>query len=184
MSNYYWEKLGPCKSSRSEAKGRCHQDQIYFAPIWAFPDVTKRWLPNDARSLKWHKLGAQFISRSSVKFHSHIAKFTLMSTLWTITPVKIHWWLWDIPQSCKGHVDGTRLFFNVIRLSSMPNCKKMANLTSTVASVDYDWSSDSQMAMEWCNRAWRGIEEVPYCQGRPPNLLLTRATQLPIWLRF
>ena len=54
-------------------------------------------------------------SRSSVKFQGDTAKkssiLTQIGRLRTVTPIRIHWWLWNEAHSLKKHRRGALLFF-------------------------------------------------------------------------
>ena len=112
--------------SRSSLKFQGHtgKKSSISTQIGRFRTVTEvwiyRWHWNDAQSLKWCRRGALLFSRSSVKFQGHTAKktppiLTQIGCFRTVTPVKIHWWLWNDAQSLKRHRRGVLLFFKVIR---------------------------------------------------------------------
>ena len=69
--------------------------------------------------------------RSSIKFEGHTAKkssiLTKIGRFRTVTPVWIHWWLWNDTQSLKQHRRGALLFFEVIcqisRSHGTKNCR-------------------------------------------------------------
>ena len=73
-------------------------------------------------------------SMSSVKFQGHTGQKTKILTPFRrfqiVTPVWIHWWLWNDAQSLKQHRLGAILFFKVIRqISRSHGTKKSPNLT-------------------------------------------------------
>ena len=73
--------------------------------------------------------------RSSIKFQGHTAKkkssiLTKIGRFRTLTPVWIHWWLWNYAQSLKQHRRGALLFFEVIRqITRSHGTKKLPILT-------------------------------------------------------
>ena len=56
-------------------------------------------------------------SRSFCKFQGHTRqKTSILTQIWrfrTVTPVRIHWWLWNDAQSLKQHKRSALLFFKV-----------------------------------------------------------------------
>ena len=81
MMHKAWSRIEevPFCFSRSSVKLQGHTAlKIFeFDPNWAFRTVTQVWnhwwLRNDVQSLKWHRRGALFFSRSSVKLQGHTA---------------------------------------------------------------------------------------------------------------
>ena len=56
-------------------------------------------------------------SRSSIKFQVTWDKTSILiqiGNIWTVTPVRIQWWLWNDAQSLKQHRTSALSFFNVI----------------------------------------------------------------------
>ena len=77
-----------------------------ITPVWIYI-----WRWNDAQSLMWHRIGAllflkviRLISRSHGTKKSPI--LTRIGRFWTVTPVWIHWWLWNDAQSLTYHRRG------------------------------------------------------------------------------
>ena len=77
------------------------------------------WLWNDAQSLKQYKIGALLFFNVICQIsRSHGTKKSLILTriecYRTVTPVSIHWWLWNDAQSLIRYRRGALLFFEVI----------------------------------------------------------------------
>ena len=70
-----------------------------ITPVWIH-----MWWWNDAQSLMWHRIGALFFFKVIRQIsRSHGTKklpiLTRIGHFWTVTPVWIHWWLWNDAQS-------------------------------------------------------------------------------------
>ena len=107
-------------------------------------------------------------SRSSVKFQGHTAKkkssiLTQIGCFRTVTPIRIHWWLWNDAQSLKQHRRGVLLFFKVICQISRSHRTKIRwfwpELCVSGLWLEF-WFADGFQMM---HKAWSNIEEVPYC---------------------
>ena len=108
--------------------------------------------------------------RSSIKFQGHTAKkssiLTKIGHFRTVTPVWIHWCLWNAAQSLKQHRRGAPLSFKVIRqiLRShrTKNCRFWPKLSVSGLYLQFEFTDGFEMM----HKAWCSIEEVPYCFPR------------------
>ena len=80
----------------------------------------------------------------------------------TVTPVWIHWWLWNDAQSLKQHRRGALVFFKVIRQISRShgtnNCRFWHELIVSRVLLQFEFTDGFEMI----HKAWWSIEEVPY----------------------
>ena len=70
-----------------------------ITPVWIH-----MWWWNDAQSLMWHRICALFFFKVNHQISRlHRTKkspiLTRIGHFWTVTPVWIHWWLWNDAQS-------------------------------------------------------------------------------------
>ena len=83
----------------------------------------------------------------------------------TVTPVWIHWWLWNDAQSLKQHRRGALSFFEVRQISrshGTKNCRFWPELSVSRLQLQYEFTHGFEMM----HKAWCSIEEVPYCFPR------------------
>ena len=77
-----------------------------------------RWLSNDVQSLKQHRRGALLYFKIILQISRSHEKKTLIviqiGYFRTVTPVRIHWWLWNDAQSLKQYRRDALMFFKVI----------------------------------------------------------------------
>ena len=121
MMHKAWSNIEgvPYCFSRSSVEFQGHTGQ----KIADFRTVTwvliNQWLSNDAQSLKQHRRGALLFFKIILQIsRSHETKKTWILTqngrFRTVTPVRIHWWLWNGAQSLKQYRRCALLFFKVI----------------------------------------------------------------------
>ena len=151
---------------------------IFFTQIGCFQTVTPvwihRWLWNDAQSLMWHRRcallffkGIHQISRSQGAKKSPI--LTQIGRFRTVTPVWIHWSM-DLKWCTKLEAAYKRCL--IVFQGQPPNFKVAQDKKSpiltriecfqTATPVWIHWSMDLKMM----HKAWRTIEEMPYCFSR------------------
>ena len=127
MSYYRWQTWCPYKRSRSKVTE-------VMTPFSRFRTVTPVWIHirrwNEAQSLMLLRRGALLffkvicqISRSHVRVKKS-SILTQIGRFQTVTPVWIHWLLWNDAQSLKQHRRGALLFFKVIRQISRSRGQK------------------------------------------------------------
>ena len=97
-----------------------------------------------------------FFSRSSVKFQGHKEKLSLILSgierFRTVTPVWIHWWLWNSLQSLKWHRRGALLFARSSIKFQGHTGEKIANFDPNWAFLDCNCSLNSPMGLRWCTK--------------------------------
>ena len=111
--------------SRSSVKFQGHTAKkiVNFDPNWAFPDCNSSL--NSPMATKWCTQLEVAKKRCPIVFQGHmwnfkvtrdkkLSIFTQIGRFWTLTPVKIHWWLWNDAQSLGQHRRGALLLFKVI----------------------------------------------------------------------
>ena len=110
-SYYHWQKEGPYKRSRSEVKGQSHRGHN---PTWRFPDYNSSL--NPPMIMKWCTKLEGVQERCPIVLQDVPSNF--MVTSWdknsliltqigrfrTVTPVRIHLWLWNVAQSSIGEM--------------------------------------------------------------------------------
>ena len=112
--------------SRSSVKFQGHTAQkiVEFDPNWAFPDCNSSL--KAPMATKWCTKLEVAKKRCPIVFEGHplnfkvtrLKKSSILSKIVrfrTVTPVWIHWWLWNDAQSLKQQRRGALLFFKVIR---------------------------------------------------------------------
>ena len=106
-------------------------------------------------------------SRSSVKFQGrtgqNIANFDLNWVFQTATPVGIHRWIRNDAQSLKQHRRGALLLFKVICQISRLHGKKYRQFWPELSVSRLQPQLEFIDGLEMMHKAWRNIEEVPYC---------------------
>ena len=129
-------------------------------------------------------------------FHDHLSNFkvtrdkkssllTQIERFLTVTPVWIHWWLWNDAQSLKQHRRGALLFFKVIRRISRSHGTKIADFDPNWAFPDCNSSLNSPMALKWWTKlsiVWKRCPIVFQCH--PSNFKITRDKKSPILTRI
>ena len=111
VASWHFQELIPLTEVMSmqtvKLRGQRSRSQVK-TQFSRFRTITPIWIPmwwwNDAQSLMWHRIGALFffkvihqISRLHGTKKSPI--LTRIGHFWTVTPVWIHWWLWNDAQS-------------------------------------------------------------------------------------
>ena len=82
----------------------------------------------------------------------------------TVAQVWIHRWLWNDAQSLTWYRRGARLFFKVIhQISRSHRTKKNPNFDPNWVFRDFKLQFEFTNGFEMMHKAWRTIEEVPYC---------------------
>ena len=139
----------PSVRSRSEVQSECHRGQN---PTLPFPNRDTSL--NSHMAMKWYTTldrGAPYC------FQGHPSNFTVTRDqkknpsiltpnrrFRTVTPVWIHWWLWNEPQNLKQHRRGVLLFrchpcsFKVTRDKKSPNLTQIERFR-TVTQVWIHW---------------------------------------------
>ena len=124
--------------------------------------------------------------RSSIKFQGHTAQkssiLTKIGRFRTVTPVWIHWWLWNDAQSLKQHRGGAILLFKVIhRISRSHGSKNRPNW----AFPDCNSSLNSPMDLKWCTKLNVVKKRCPIVfQGHISNFKVTQDKKSPILTRI
>ena len=108
----------------------------------------------------------------------------------TVTPVWIQWWLWNDAHSLKQHRRGGVLFFKVIhQISRSHGTKKsgqfLPKLSVSRLQIQFEFTDGFEIE----HKAWRSMEEVPYCFLRSSiNLQGHKGWKIddlnPIWVRL
>ena len=85
---------------------------------------------------------------------------TQIGHFWTVTPVWIHWWLWNDAQSLKQHRRGALLLLKVThqisRSHGTKNCWFWLELGVSGLELQFEFTDGFEMM----HKAWHGIEEV------------------------
>ena len=108
------------------------------------------------------------MQKIKVKDQGHRAqsKFCpLFGCFQTITPVWVHRWLLNVTQSLKWFRRAAILFFKVIHQisrSQRPKNRFWPELSISGLYLQFEFTDDYEIM----HKAWRGIEEVPYCFSR------------------
>ena len=94
----------------------------------------------------------------------------------TVTPVRIHWWLWNDAQSLKRHRRGVLLFFKVIRqISRSQGTKKIADFDPNWAFPNCNLNLNLLMASKWCTQLNVSQKRCHIVfQGHPLNFKVTQ----------
>ena len=107
--------------------------QITFSySFWLWPNSWEHFFPSVRLSsfhpeiYHWQTWCPCERSRSKVKVTKVMTPFSLFQT---VTPVWIHWWLWNDAQNLKWHRRGALLFFTVTRQISVTWDKQLPILT-------------------------------------------------------
>ena len=118
--------------------------------------------------------------RSSVKFEGHTAKkktsiLTQIGRFWTVTPILIHWLLWNDAQSLKQRRRGALLLFKVIHQISRSHGTKNADFDPNWAFPDCNFNFNSPMDLKWCTKLDLVLKRCPIVfQGYPSNFKVTQ----------
>ena len=130
--------------------------------------------------------------RCSIVFEGHPLNFkvkrlkkssilTKIGRFRTVTPVWIHWWLWNDTQSLKQHRRGALLFFDVIcqisRSHGSKNCRFSPKLRVSGLLFQFEFTDGFEMM----HKAWCSIEEVPFCFPWPSIKFLGHKGQKNRW---
>ena len=95
-------------------------------------------------------------SKSTVKFQGHTTEkssiLTQIGRSRTVTPVRVHWWLWNDVQGLKQHWRGALLFFKVICHISRSQWTKTADFDLNWAFPDCNLSLNLPMTLKWCTK--------------------------------
>ena len=140
MMHKAWSSIEevPYCFSRSYIKLQGHTAKkiVDFDPNWPFPDCNSSL--NLPMAMKWCPKLEIALKRCPIVFEGHPLNFkvtrlkkssilTKIGRFRTVTPVWIHWWLWNDTQSLKQHRRGALLFFDVIcqisRSHGTKNCR-------------------------------------------------------------
>ena len=81
----------------------------------------------------------------------------------TVTPVWIHWWLWNDAQSLTYFRWGTLLILNVIRQISGSHDTKKSPILTRIGRSWTDTLFEFIDSFEMMHKAWCSIEELLYC---------------------
>ena len=142
---------------------------------WGFPDCNSSL--NSPMARKWCTKLEVAQKRGPIVFEGHLSNFkvtrpkklsilTQIGRFRTVTPVWIHWWLWNDSQSLKQHWRGVLLFFKVIcqisRSHETKNCWFWPKLSVSRLQLQFEFT----LGFEIMHKAWCSIEEVPYCFPR------------------
>ena len=124
------------EQGKVHAKGQCQRSKVKVTEATAqlnrFRTVTPVWIHiwwwNDTYSFMLLRRGVilffKVIRQISRSHGSKIVILTKIGRFRTVTPVWIHWWLWNDAQSLKQHRRGALLFFKVIRQISRSHGSK------------------------------------------------------------
>ena len=101
----------PCCFSRSSVNFKVAPDKkiTHFEPNWAFPDCYSNL--NSPTALKWCTKLDLVKKKGPIVFQGHLSNFkvtrekkslnlTRIEYFRTVTPVWIHWWIWNDAQKC------------------------------------------------------------------------------------
>ena len=127
--------------------------------------------------------------RLSCKFQGHKGQKTSILTqierFRTVTPVWIHWWLWNDAQSLMQHRRGALLF-------SRSSVKFQGHTRPKIADFDLNWAFpdcnsclNSPMHLKWCTKL--GVAQkrcLSIFQGHPSNFKVTWAEKSTMWIQF
>ena len=138
-------------------------------------------------------------SRSFVKSRGHTEQkspiFTQIERFRTVTPVWIHWWLWNDAQSLKQHRRGALLFFKVTRqISRSHGTKKSLILTGierfqTVTSVwihRWLWNDAQSLKQHWRGALlfFKVIRQISRSHGIKNHWFWHKLSISGLWLKF
>ena len=96
--------------------------------------------------------------RLSFKFQGHMTKKNIdfdwpeIGIFRTVTPVRIHRWLWNAAEILKWHRRGALFIFKVFREISRWQWKNIADFERNWAFPDSHSSLNSLMALKWCTK--------------------------------
>ena len=101
-------------------------------PVWIHP-----WLWNNAQSLRQHRRGALLLFKvicqmSRSRWTNKWLNLTQIECFRTLTPVCIHWWLWDGAQSLKQQGIDALLFFKVTHQVSRSRKNKKSQIFTQI----------------------------------------------------
>ena len=127
MMHRAWSSIEevPYCFSRSYVKLQGHTALkiVDFDPNWAFPDCNSSF--ESPMATKWCTELEVALKRCPIVFQGHPSNFkvtylwkssnlTQIGRFWTVTPVWIHRWLWNVAQSLKQQRRDALLFSKVI----------------------------------------------------------------------
>ena len=119
------EEVPYCFSMSSvKFQGHTAKKIVDFYPNWGFPDCNSSL--NLPMAMKWCTKLEKARERCPIDFQGHLSnvkvtrdkKFLILTRIErfrTVTPVRIHPWLWNDAQSLMQYRRGVLLFFKVIR---------------------------------------------------------------------
>ena len=84
----------------------------------------------------------------------------------TVTPVWIHWWLWNDAQTSKQHRRGVVLFFKAIPQISRSHETKNRQVWPKMSTSGLYLKFEFTDGFEMVHNAWHSIEDVSYCFSR------------------
>ena len=112
------------KGQGRRSKIKVTEVKVNFVPSGLFQTITPvwiyRWLQYEAHSLKWHRRAALLCFKVISQFarSQGTKKSPILSWIGCfriVTPVRIHWWLWNDAQSLPWYRRGLLLILKVIR---------------------------------------------------------------------
>ena len=106
-----------------------------------------------------------------------------LNRFWTVTPVRVHWLLWNVAQSLKQHRIGDLLFFKVIQqISRSHGLKKNVNFDPNCKFPDCNSSLNSPMATKWYTKLEIAFKRCPIAlYGQLSNFKVTWLKNCQFW---
>ena len=143
---------------RSSVKFQGHTGQNIadFDPNWAFPDCNLSF--NLPMAFKWCNIEEvpYCFSRSSCKVQGHTRQKTSILTqigrFQTVTPVRIHWWLWMMDKAWSNIEEVPYWFSRLSVKFEGYTGQKIADFDPNWAFPDCNWSLNLPMALKWCTK--------------------------------
>ena len=144
------------KVIRQISRSKGTKKLLNLTQIGAFPDCNSSL--NSVMALKWCTKLNVVLKRCPIVFHGHLSNFrvtghkkllilTQIGRFRTVTPVWIHWWLWNDTQCLKQH--------------SSKRCPIVfqGHTRQKIANFDWNWalpdcysSLNSPMNLKWCTK--------------------------------
>ena len=189
VSSWNFQELLPMTEVRCmqnfKVKDQGHRGQNQLSRFWTVtPVLIDLWWWNDAQTLMllrrgtllFYKVGCQ-ISRSDGS--KKLSILTQIGRFSSVTPIWIHWWLWDYAQSLKQHRRGALSFFKVICQISRSCGTKITDFDPNWAFPDCNSSLNWHMVMNWCTKLDVAKEWGPIIfQGHPSHFKVTRLKKI------
>ena len=132
---YYFSRSSIKLQGHTAKNNRRFWTKVGFSELWLQFELTNGYkMMHKARS---SIEGVPYLSNFKVARDKNSSMLTQIGRFWTVTPVWIHWWLWNDAQSLKQHGRGALMFSKVIRhISRSHGTKKIADF---VLNMSVSW---------------------------------------------